>query len=53
MIQYQLPYTWFDQISDHKHDMHLCRKLSTTLLAQAPKKNTTLMFMKTGRFFFY
>ena len=39
-IKYQLPHTWFDQISDHKHDIHLYGKLSTKLLAQTAKKTT-------------
>ena len=33
MIKYQLPHTRFDEISDHKHDIHLNGKLSTELLA--------------------
>ena len=43
---------WFDKISDHKHDICLCGKLSTKLLAEAANKNTKLMFAKTGRPFF-
>ena len=39
-IKYQLPHTWFDQISDHKHDIHLYGKLSTKLLAQTANKTT-------------
>ena len=38
----------FDQISDHKHDKHLYRKLSTKLLAQVANKNTKFMLTKTG-----
>ena len=43
---------WFDKISDHKHDICLCRKLSTKLLAEAANNNTKLMFAKTGRSIF-
>ena len=38
VIKYQLPYTQFDQISDHKYDKHFYGKLSTKLLAQAAYK---------------
>ena len=48
MIKYQLPYTWFHQISDLKHDIYLYGKLSTGLLVQATNKSTKLMFIKTG-----
>ena len=34
-LEYQLPHTRFDQISDHKHDISLHEKLSTKILGQA------------------
>ena len=43
MIKYQVPYTRFDQISDHKHDTYLTRKLSSKLLVQAANKNTSCL----------
>ena len=49
MIKYQLPHTRFDQISNHKHDIHLYGKLSPKLLEQAASKNTKFMLTKTGR----
>ena len=49
MIKYPLPHTWFNQISDHQHDMYLYRKLFTKLLAQTANENIKFMFMKTGR----
>ena len=52
MIKYQLPYTWFDQISDHKHGIYLYGKLSAKVLVEAADKNTKFMFMKTRRLFF-
>ena len=44
----QLPYTRFDQISDHKHEIHLYGKLSTKLLMQAANESTEFMLTKTG-----
>ena len=52
MIKYQLPYTRFDQISDHEHEKYLYGKLFTKLLAEAANKTTEFMFTKTGRFVF-
>ena len=48
VVSNQLPHTWFNQISDHKHSIYLYEKLSTTLLAQVGNKNTNFKFMKTG-----
>ena len=48
-----IPYTRFDQISDHKHDISLYRKLSTKLLAQTANKNIKFMFTKTGQSLFF
>ena len=45
--KYQLPHTWFDQISDHKHDIYLNGTLSSKLLAQVGHKNTMFLFTKT------
>ena len=52
MINYQLPHTRFDEISDHIHDIYLYRMLSTKLIAQAANKNTKFMFTKTLRSLF-
>ena len=51
--KYQSPHTWFDQISDHKHDIYLDGKLSTKLLALADNKNTKFLFTKTGLLLFF
>ena len=53
MIKYQLPQMRLNQISDHKHDMYLYRKLSTKLLVQTANKITKVMFTKTGRLDFF
>ena len=45
--KYQLPHTWFNQISDHKQDLYWYGKLSAKLLAQAAIKNTDFVFTKT------
>ena len=52
MIKHQPPYTRFDQISDHKHDIYLNGKLFFKLLAQAANKNIKFMFTKTEGCFF-
>ena len=44
MIKYQLAYTPFDQISDHKYDIHWYGKVFTKLLVQAFNKNNEVMF---------
>ena len=53
MIKYQHSHTWFNQISDHKHDIYLYGKLFTKLLAQATNENTKSVFTKTGQLFFF
>ena len=52
MVKYQLLQTWFDQISDPKHDIYFYGKLSTKLFAQAANKNTKSVFTKTERLLF-
>ena len=44
MIKYQLAYTPFDQISDHKYNIHWYGKVFTKLLLQAFNKNNKVMF---------
>ena len=52
MIKYQVPHTRFDQISNHKHDIHLYEKLSTKLLVQAVIKILRSCLQKLNQFFF-
>ena len=52
MIKYQLLYTGFDQLSDHKHDIYFYGKLPMKLFVQAPNKNAKFMFTKSGRLLF-
>ena len=52
MIKYQLPHTRINQISDHKHDIHLDGKLATKALTQTANKKTKFMFIKAGRLLF-
>ena len=52
MIKYQLSHTRFNQLSYHKHNIYLCGKPSTKLLAQVANKNAKFMFAKTGRLLF-
>ena len=49
---YQLPYRWFNQISDYKYDIYLYVMLSSKLLAQASNKNTKFTFTKAGQLYF-
>ena len=44
MIKCQLPYTQFDQVSEHKRNIYLHGKLSAKLLAQTANKNAKFMF---------
>ena len=52
MIKYQLAYTPFDQISDHKYDIHWYGKVFTKLLVQAFNKNNEFMFTQTEQLLF-
>ena len=54
IINCQFPHRRFDQIGDHNHGIrYLYGQLSTKLIsACSTKKNTTFMFMKTGRLLF-
>ena len=52
MIKHQLPHRLFHQLNDHKLDIYLYRKLSTTLLALATNKNTSSYLRKLDGCFF-
>ena len=52
MIKYKLPHTWFNQISDHKHGIHLDGKLSTKLLAEKANKKLGLCLKRLESCFF-
>ena len=49
IINYQFPHMLVDQITDHKHNIYLNRKLSAKLLVQTANENTKFKFTKAGQ----